>query len=283
MQIYLFDKMIKPILLYGCEIWGYGNLDIIETVQLKFYKQILYLKKSTPSFMVYGELGTYPLFVDIQSRMICFWCKVNSNGKKDIAKTIYDLIYHLNEKGKLNSPWLNYIKKIININGFGNIWTSQNNVNSKWFAKAFKQKLKDQYIQTWNALVNQSSSGKNYQIFKDTFTRNKYFTFLSNKNCRLLTALRTRNHHFPIEIGRWTSTPLNERICNLCQTDVGDEFHYILTCKFFTDKRKQYIKPYYYRNTNTIKFNQLMNSSNKTVLKNLCAFTAIIMKTFKGD
>ena len=177
--------------------------------------------------MVYGELGTYPLFVDIQSRMISFWCKVNSNGKNDIAKTIYDLIYHLNEKGKLNSPWLNhiiYIKKIIHINGFGNVWTSQNEVNSKWFAKAFKQKLKDQYIQTWNALVNQSSSGKNYQIFKDTFTRNKYFTFLSNKNCRLLTALRTRNHHFPIEIGRWTSTPLNERICNLCQTDVGDEF-----------------------------------------------------------
>ena len=283
MQIDLFNKMIKPILLYGCEIWGFGNLDIIERVQLKFYKQILYLKKSTPSFMVYGELGAYPLFIDIQSRIISFWCKVNNNLKNDTAKTIYDLIYYLNEKEKLNSPWLNHIRKIINTNGFGNVWTSQNNVNSKWFINAFKQKLKDQYIQTWNALVNQSSSGKNYQIFKDTFTRNTYFSFLSNKNCRLLTALRTRNHHFPIELGRWTSTPLNERICNLCRADVGDEFHYILACNFFHDTRKQFIKPYYYRNTNTIKFNQLMNSSNKTVIKNLCAFTAIIMKTFKDD
>ena len=52
MQIDLFDKLIKPILLYGCEIWGFGNLDIIERVQLNFLKLILNLKKSTPSFMV---------------------------------------------------------------------------------------------------------------------------------------------------------------------------------------------------------------------------------------
>ena len=23
-QLNLFDKMVKPVLLYGCEIWGYG-------------------------------------------------------------------------------------------------------------------------------------------------------------------------------------------------------------------------------------------------------------------
>jgi hypothetical protein len=26
----LFDKMIKPILLYGCEVWGFSNNDILE-------------------------------------------------------------------------------------------------------------------------------------------------------------------------------------------------------------------------------------------------------------
>jgi hypothetical protein len=25
MQIDLFDKLVKPILLYGCKCWGYGN------------------------------------------------------------------------------------------------------------------------------------------------------------------------------------------------------------------------------------------------------------------
>ena len=44
MQIELFNKLIKPILLYGCEIWDFGNLDIIERVALKFLKLILNLK-----------------------------------------------------------------------------------------------------------------------------------------------------------------------------------------------------------------------------------------------
>ena len=39
-QIELLNKAIKPILLYGCEIWGVGKNDIIERVQLKYFKHI---------------------------------------------------------------------------------------------------------------------------------------------------------------------------------------------------------------------------------------------------
>ena len=35
-QYDLFDKIVKPILLYGCEIWGFSNLDTIERVHLNF-------------------------------------------------------------------------------------------------------------------------------------------------------------------------------------------------------------------------------------------------------
>ena len=89
-QIDLFDKTIKPILLYGCEVWGYGNIDIIERVQLKFFKYIFNLKKSTPSYMIYGELGIMPLSVDIQTRFISFWANIieNSDKQKYLPKSI---------------------------------------------------------------------------------------------------------------------------------------------------------------------------------------------------
>ena len=32
----LFDSMVLPILLYGCEIWGYENNDIYNSVQINF-------------------------------------------------------------------------------------------------------------------------------------------------------------------------------------------------------------------------------------------------------
>ena len=67
MQLRLFDKTIKPILLYGAEVWGFGNCDIIERVHLKFLKYVLNLKKkkSTPSRMIYGELGIFPIKIEI--------------------------------------------------------------------------------------------------------------------------------------------------------------------------------------------------------------------------
>ena len=48
-QLDLFDKLVKPILLYGCEIWVSGNNDILEKVHLKFCKIILHLKATTPN------------------------------------------------------------------------------------------------------------------------------------------------------------------------------------------------------------------------------------------
>ena len=52
-QYDLFDKIVKTILLYGCEIWGFSNIELLERVQSKSCKLLLNLKKSTPNCMVY--------------------------------------------------------------------------------------------------------------------------------------------------------------------------------------------------------------------------------------
>ena len=64
-QIHLFNTMIEPILLYGCEAWGFESVDIIDRFQLQFYKIILKAKKSTPTCMLLGELGELPLSIKI--------------------------------------------------------------------------------------------------------------------------------------------------------------------------------------------------------------------------
>ena len=281
MQIDLFDKMVKPVLLYGCELWGFGNIKCIERVQLKFLKYILNLKKSTPCFMVYGEVGVFPLSVEINSRIVNYWAKLHFNRKNQIATDMYGAIRTLSEQGRMQSKWLINVKDLVNRNGYGNIWTSNEAINVKWLAKSFKQKQQDQYIQTWSSLVDQSSSGTNYRIFKDKFRMNDYIKVLSNKQVKTLTAFRTRNHRLPVEIGRWSSIPLNERMCFFCDTEIGDEFHYIFKCPQFSESRSSYIKPFYRRHPNTYKYNLLMNSNNKKVLGNLCKFIDNVMKTIR--
>ena len=82
--------MVKPILLYGCEVWGFSNNDIIENVPLKFCKLLLHIKSSTPLYMIYGELGRYPLEIDIKNRIISFWAKLLSG--KELKFIIYVIV-----------------------------------------------------------------------------------------------------------------------------------------------------------------------------------------------
>ena len=94
-QVELFDRLIVPVLLCGCEVWCpmMTNLapkllwcpmmtNLAPKLQLRFYKIILKSGKSIPACVVYGELGEFPLELQAKTRMLNFWFKlVNINCK----------------------------------------------------------------------------------------------------------------------------------------------------------------------------------------------------------
>ena len=57
----LFDKLVFPILNYGCEVWGCHPGKAVERVYVQFCKQLLGVKKNPQNEFVYGELGRMPL------------------------------------------------------------------------------------------------------------------------------------------------------------------------------------------------------------------------------
>ena len=63
--------------------------------------------------------------------------------------------------------------------------------------------------------------------------------------------------------------------------DVGDEFHYLFVCPFFTPKRKECLPKVYQTNPNVFKYNTLLSNENKTVLLKLKYFIGAIIKEFK--
>ncbi|MFI0416591.1 MAG: hypothetical protein ACH255_20940, partial [Candidatus Thiodiazotropha sp.] len=100
LQIELFEKLVRPILLHACEIWGFGNVEVVERVQLNFLKRVLNIKNCTPNYIVYGEVGVYPLKEEIHARMISFWSKLNS---PENSTTLATQVYFSSKSFYLNS------------------------------------------------------------------------------------------------------------------------------------------------------------------------------------
>jgi hypothetical protein len=72
------------------------------------------------------------------------------------------------------------------------------------------------------------------ELFKTDFKFEEYFNILDEQNSLLLCKFRTTNHKLPIEKGRWSNIPRENRYCELCQKNqIGDEYHYIFECTNF--------------------------------------------------
>ena len=77
----LFDKLITPILCYGCEVWGFHSAPDIERVHLSFRRRIMCVKKSSQNAFVYGLFGRFPLELNRLCRIMSYGLKIVAGCK----------------------------------------------------------------------------------------------------------------------------------------------------------------------------------------------------------
>ena len=264
--VHLFDQLVKPILLYGCEVWGFENCTQIEVFHRQFCKRLLKLNKATSNCMVYGELGQEEIAVAIQQRMVVFCSRIILGKQSKVSYIIYRLLRGMMENGTYQSKWLNSIEATLNECGNPNIWSDENVASCEWVKLSLGLKLSDIFKQKWHDEVSENRLGTNYRIFKHEHKMEKYLTLLDRGHRINLTKFRCGNHKLPVNSGRFQGRPRCERICNLCTSNVtgssGDEFHYVFDCSFFDVERRSLIKPYYLRRPNRVKMEQLFNMKN---------------------
>ena len=82
-QMELFQRCVMPILLYGCEVWGYekNNIKSLDVFYKRFIKTILDIYSFTPTCMVFGEAGQPNLYDLIKQRLISFCGKLEFDAK----------------------------------------------------------------------------------------------------------------------------------------------------------------------------------------------------------
>ena len=260
-QLKLFDNTVLPILLYGCEVWGFEDTKIIEKVYSDFLKYILHVKQSTPHFLLYGELGVFPLNILIKSKMVKFWTSLVIGQNNKLSSLLYDFVFRNNVNNRRNFKWSSFLKRLFDDVGLSYIWDEQNLPNAKWLVSNVKRVLTDSHIQSWYTYINTSSKCLNYRIFKHEYIFERYLIILPPNIRQYLINYRLSNHRLPIETGRWNNVERNERLCILCgNTHLGDEYHFLFDCSYFTSFRKKFLPSFCLTRPNTFKFDTLFNS-----------------------
>jgi hypothetical protein len=122
------------------------------------------VRATTPSYMIYGELGCYPLSIKIKLRMISFWNRLISNENK-LSSKLYKLMYKLHMNGTTNFKWISFVQSVFNDTGLSYVFESQFPICMSSIKSAIKQRLCDQFIQNWFSDLD-NSAREFYKVVK---------------------------------------------------------------------------------------------------------------------
>lgn len=143
------------------------------------------------------------------------------------------------ENFNMSNGFCSKIKVLLGKLGFQHVWENQNTMSKTKLLFSFQKKLEEEFIKSWNQALfcdsNKDSHGnklRTYRKVKNNFELEKYLLLDLNKSViSKMVKIRISNSKLLIEVGRYTRTPLEQRICPLCKDGIEDEFHFLIKCK----------------------------------------------------
>jgi len=257
----LFNTLVKPILLYGCQVWApvlptvskvlscfskFHNLDHavshiakqqLEQVHLRHLKYLLGINRRAVNATAWGETGSYPIIIEMLKLSTKYFKRVMSLPSTQLVKAA------MTEQINLKLSWFVGIESVIK--SFNNINLPDRNssslLNATFLADSctpelMTENLRKLFRDSWGSLVKDSRKLSFYSEVKKEFEWEPYLNHArSFQDRRATTQIRSSSHHLRIERGRYDKTPLDERTCNYCELNtnqliIEDENHMLHSC-----------------------------------------------------
>ena len=272
----LFNTLIKPILLYGSEVWGpYTDFDyitweksIIERTHTQFLKRVLGCNFQTSNIMTRGEMGVRPLLMDINMKVVTYM-----NNIHKIQQSIVYTALKFESNNEEGPNFCNYLKK------FGFVLGKSKNESKKM--------CMDSYDRFWISKLTESPKAIMFSKIKYNVSLEKYLYEIKNIRYKIaLSRFRLSNHSLLIETGRYSRPKIerDDRKCFICKDEIEDEQHFVTKCPLYSEERKHLYKSLrnnskFFDSLNTDqKFIFIMTNEDKNVMRQLGKFVFNSMK-----
>ena len=284
---HLFDSLVCPVLEYGCEVWGFSQVDSVEIVHRNFCKFALGVPSSTTNLACYGELARPPLLLKRKLRILKYWLRIVTNWQ--IPSLVYDA-YCMARNSSLK--WAVKVKSLLNSLGFSECWLMPDLIEPSTLMQNVKERLMDQFIQEWRTMLSETAGKlRTYKLFKSHFEIESYLNLPVHLRVPL-TKFRVSAHALRIETGRYNrphKLALEERLCWFCKNTVEDEMHFLLECPLYSENRQVLMRECVTLNKSFVyfstadKFSFLLGTKSEMLQYALARFIKISFQTRQAE
>ena len=257
--LHIFDHTVKSVLLYGSEIWGsfspsklnsplafykLCNDSIIEKLNVKACKFALGVNRKSTNAAVMSEVGRFPLFFNVFLNMVKFWVRLEKSNNQLLREALV-LSKKLHDNG--HSSWISCIFSLLKFLDLTPHYILNSKINMKKvifkkLSMVFSRCWKEELFRDTRKNVNQKNKLRTFRLFKNNFKFETYLSIGSFAQRISLCKFRIGDHQLEIELGRHKHQSECERICKLCNENVEDEIHFLLSCPKLESVRAPFIK-----------------------------------------
>ena len=179
--------------------------------------------------------------------------------------------------------WIKEIEEILNSCNMRDVWLNPKSYKPDQLKNELTKKLKSANNLSWLNDINTKSTCRTYRTYKKEIKLEKYLLSLDSIERINLSKFRCGNTKIPVVILRYAHLNINyeDRKCTLCNLEeIGDEYHYIISCPHFHQQRQIYLEGQYLTDPDREKFSELMQSQNTSILRKLAKFITEINNYF---
>jgi len=275
LKMHLFDALVKPVVNYGCELWGPGHLHLgnsfmggvrgeVEKTHTAFLRSILGVRRSTPTAALMEELRREPLAFSWLRQTVSFWNRIMTRGDDDIVKVA--LLENADMARSGSNCWARQLHKCIRRDtgidilntaaGTALDVTGIMNMVAAELQRSYATDMPMMEAADTASLVRRvpdDVAGRPIKGFKyHTYSRwfstqhtDRMTTFWHNlsrfKLIQIVAQFRLGAHWLNIESGRFNKQPRSARLCSCCSMlDREDELH-MLSCPLYYFTRVDHV------------------------------------------
>jgi hypothetical protein len=240
----LVNSVVWPVVEYSAAVWGSKAFSSVEAFHNRISRYFLCVGRYTPSAAVRGELAVLTPSERLWKVVMKQWCRFYNLDNSRSNKQIFLWAVH---EGRTKTNWCTRVQR-----KFGDVVNIHNNSATEMVLNSVSEALAQQVNDEWHTTVNREQAirgqGRNklrlYRQCKLEYgTTEPYVHMIMSRSHRsALAKFRCGVAPINIELGRYTGTPVDQRLCIVCNLQsVEDEIHTLVECPAYDNIRRELI------------------------------------------